>query len=516
MAMDIREIGRYQVIRELGRGAGGVVYLAEDPKIGRKVAIKTIASEAVGLGGQKQAEVLRRRLLREAKSAGALAHPNIVTVFEMDEGGPLTYIVMEFIEGATLRDAMEGKDRLEAVEALRLLEQAAAGLDYAHARSVVHRDVKPANIMITEDGTVKIADFGVAKVLSEATLALTQAGAAVGTPHYMSPEQVLGKPVDGRSDQFSLAVIGYELLAGRRPFDGDSLTTVMYQIVNEDPLAPQNSDVAIPAAAMEVMLRALAKEPERRYVTCRAFVEELRQAVRPRAVAPAVVPTPAAPPPVPPAPVPPAPVPAAQPLEERLVTPAPAEPEPAVPEPAAVVSAPSGRRKAAIRLMAAAVLVALAAVLILTWEHRNAPKPAAHETVETHAEAAAAPIATPPAVKVKIPAQVTKAAAAVEKPAVAAAAPAPVPVSGGSFEWTGVLTGGDSVSITGNETDNGKISGRGLPRRQAVMVDVDPPDVKVSEEPSADNGYKLLLINEGREVSSFTVNWKPGKRKEGE
>src|SRR5579863_2025952 len=220
MAMDIREIGRYQVIRELGRGAGGVVYLAEDPKIGRKVAIKTIAAGelTMGVGAQKQAETLRRRLLREAKSAGALAHPNIVTVFEMDEGGPLTYIVMEFIEGATLRDAMEGKDRLETLEALPLLEQAAAGLDYAHARSVVHRDVKPANIMITEDGTVKIADFGVAKVLSEATLALTQAGAAVGTPHYMSPEQVLGKPVDGRSDQFSLAVIGYELLAGRRPF----------------------------------------------------------------------------------------------------------------------------------------------------------------------------------------------------------------------------------------------------------------------------------------------------------
>ena len=501
--MDIREIGRYQVIRELGRGAGGVVYLAEDPKIGRKVAIKTIATGEVGIGGQKQAETLRRRLLREAKSAGALAHPNIVTVFEMDEGGPLTYIVMEFIEGATLRDAMEGKDRLETAEALRLLEQAAAGLDYAHARSVVHRDVKPANIMITEDGTVKIADFGVAKVLSEATLALTQAGATVGTPHYMSPEQVLGKPVDGRSDQFSLAVIGYELLAGRKPFDGDSLTTVMYQIVNEDPLAPQHTDAAMPAAAMEVMLRALAKEPERRYVTCRAFVEELRQAVRTRAVASARVAAPVSAPAPPP---PPAPPPAAV---ETL--------PPAVMEPVAV-AAPvgAGGRKWALRVAAAAVLMVLAAALTLTWERRNAPKLAARESVDARAPASLSAPAPASTVKTASPALAKEAPVASPKPAAGGAEVPVVPVRGGSFEWTGVLAGGDSVTITGNETDNGTISGRGLPRRGAVTVEVDPPDVKVSEEPSAENGYKLLLINEGREVTSFSVSWKPGKRKEGE
>ncbi len=535
--MDIREIGRYQVIRELGRGAGGVVYLAEDPKIGRKVAIKTILASTIGLGGQKHAETLRRRLLREAKSAGALAHPNIVTVFEMDEGGPMTYIVMEFIEGATLRDAMEGKDRLETAEALRLLEQAAAGLDYAHARSVVHRDVKPANIMITDDGTVKIADFGVAKVLSEATLALTQAGAAVGTPHYMSPEQVLGKPVDGRSDQFSLAVIGYELLAGRRPFDGDSLTTVMYQIVNEDPLAPQQLDVAIPPAAMEVMLRALAKEPEQRYATCRAFVEELRLAVRPAAAAPAPVAPPVVPAaaPVVPAAAPVVPVaapvvPVAAPVVPvaASVVPvaapvaAPAAPAPPAPTPSvevpvtALAPAPSAKRKTAVRVAAAAVLVALAALLVLTWERKNTPKPAAHEAVATQTPASAPASAPPPVLKTAAPVVVKKAPAVIVKPpAEAAEMPVP-PVRGGSFQWTGDLAGGDSLGITGNEADNGTISGRALPRHAAAMVEVDPPDVKVSEEPSAENGYKLLLINEGREVTSISVSWKPGKRKEGE
>ena len=534
--MDIREIGRYQVVRELGRGAGGVVYLAEDPKIGRKVAIKTILAQTIGVGGQKHAETLRRRLLREAKSAGALAHPNIVTVFEMDEGGPMTYIVMEFIEGSTLRDAMEAKNRLETAEALRLLEQAAAGLDYAHARSVVHRDVKPANIMITDDGTVKIADFGVAKVLSEATLALTQAGAAVGTPHYMSPEQVLGKPVDGRSDQFSLAVIGYELLAGRRPFDGDSLTTVMYQIVNEDPLAPQQLDVAIPPAAMEVMLRALAKEPEHRYDTCRRFVEELRQAVRPAAapVVPAATPVvPAAAPVVPvAAPVVPvgtpvvpaaAPVgPVAAPVVPASTQAAPVAPSAPAPSPSVEVPdttlapAQTGNRKTVLRVAAAAVLVALAALLVLTWERRTASKPVVHEAVKTQTPAPVPASTPPPVLKTAAPVAVKKAPAVIANPPAAAAEKPLPPVRGGSFQWTGDLAGGDSLGITGNEADNGTISGGGLPRRAAVMVEVDPPDVKVSEEPSADNGYKLLLINEGREVTSISVSWKPGKRKEGE
>lgn len=253
------------------------------------------------------------------------------------------------------------------------------------------------------------------------------------------------------------------------------------------------------------MLRALAKEPERRYVTCRAFVEELRQAVRPRAAA--RVTAPVAPPPAPVSPAPPPPPAAPAPLPPQILNATP--PPPPVAGAAAAVVAPveTGKRKSVLRLAAAAILVALAALLIMTWERRNAPKPVAHAPAPITAPAVATVVKTAP------PAPVKKAAAVNPKPA--AETPVPVP-RGGTFEWTGVLTGGDSVTITGNEADNGKVSGRGLPRHAAAMVEVDPPDVKVSEEPSADNGYKLLLINEGREVTSFTVSWKPGKRKEGE
>src|ERR1044072_7097081 len=193
-------IGRYKIVRELGRGAMGVVYHAIDPNIGRPVAIKTIQ-----LGGSRKPEEqerLRERLFREARSAGILSHPGIVTIYDVEQQGDLAYIAMEFVDGPTLDQVLSESNAIPQAKLLSILSQAAVALDYAHQKGIVHRDIKPANIMIARDGAVKITDFGIAKIASADQLTMT--GAIVGTPHYMSPEQVQGHPVDGRTDQFSL------------------------------------------------------------------------------------------------------------------------------------------------------------------------------------------------------------------------------------------------------------------------------------------------------------------------
>src|SRR5882724_8804673 len=199
-------IGRYKIVRELGRGAMGVVYHAIDPNIGRPVAIKTIQ-----LGGNRtpeEQERLRERLFREARSAGILSHPGIVTIYDVEQQGDLAYIAMEYVDGPTLDQLLSSGQNTSSDQLFSILGQTAAALDYAHGKGIVHRDIKPANIMIAKDGTAKITDFGIAKVTASEQFTMT--GAIVGTPHYMSPEQVQGQAVDGRSHQFSLAVITYE------------------------------------------------------------------------------------------------------------------------------------------------------------------------------------------------------------------------------------------------------------------------------------------------------------------
>jgi serine/threonine-protein kinase len=265
-------IGRYKIVRELGRGAMGVVYHAIDPNIGRSVAIKTIQ-----LGGKpEESGRLRERLFREARSAGILSHPGIVTIYDVEQQGDLAYIAMEFVDGPTLDHLMAPGRALPPEQIFSVLAQAAAALDYAHQKGIVHRDIKPANIMIAADGTTKIADFGIAKITASDQFTVT--GAIVGTPHYMSPEQVQGQAVDGRSDQFSLAVIAFELLTGDKPHTGEQLTTVVYKIVAEEPISPRRLNATLSAAIEAVLFKALAKKPDARYRTCQEMVGALERA----------------------------------------------------------------------------------------------------------------------------------------------------------------------------------------------------------------------------------------------
>jgi serine/threonine-protein kinase len=270
----MEQIGRYRVMAELGRGAMGVVYRALDPAIGRTVAIKTIRladfADAVELAR------LRERLLREARAAGVLSHPNIVTIYDVGEEQGLAWIAMEFVSGPTLEELLCGAQPLAPDAVIRILRQTAAALDYAHGKGIVHRDVKPANIVIQEDGAVKITDFGIAR--DAASRDLTHAGTVVGTPSYMSPEQVEGRSVDGRSDQFSLAVIAYEMLTGEKPFAREPLPALLYQIAHEEPAPPQRINPTLGWQVEVVLRKALAKRPEDRYETCTAFVRALEGA----------------------------------------------------------------------------------------------------------------------------------------------------------------------------------------------------------------------------------------------
>jgi predicted Ser/Thr protein kinase/tetratricopeptide (TPR) repeat protein len=260
MPKEIRQLGRYLIERVLGKGAMGVVYLARDPVIGRSLALKTLNVPAE----TEEADEFRQRFLREAQAAGILNHPGIVTVFDagVDEASGLSYIAMEYVEGKSLKELVRGGHRFTYSEAARIGAALASALDYAHVRGVVHRDIKPANILITPQGVAKITDFGVARLDSSN---LTASGQFIGTPNYMSPEQVMGLPVDGRSDLFSLGVVLFELLTGTRPFGGGSLTEVSYKIVHEAPAIPSQVRPTLPPAFNPILLKLLEKEPGRRY-----------------------------------------------------------------------------------------------------------------------------------------------------------------------------------------------------------------------------------------------------------
>ncbi len=250
----------------------GIVYSALDPSIGRTVAIKTIRLSDVS--DLDERERLHDRLFREAQSAGMLSHPNIVTIYDIAQEGDLAYIAMELVDGPTL-EKLARSDPPDAAQVLNILHQTAAALDYAHKRGVIHRDIKPANIMLHESTMVKITDFGIAKVQSAQA---TQTATLTGTPNYMSPEHIQGQAIDGRSDQFSLAVIAYELLTGERPFTGESMPTILFKIVREAPAPPQSINPSLGWAIETVLKRALAKNPEERYKSCADFVRALENA----------------------------------------------------------------------------------------------------------------------------------------------------------------------------------------------------------------------------------------------
>ena len=280
------QLGRYEIVAELGRGAMGVVFRARDPKIDRTVAIKTISVPA---SSKHDIEHYRQRFFREAQAAGRMSHPGIVTIYDVgeDETTHTPFIVMECVEGNSLDRlvATASTGKLPRDMALKLLRQIAEALDYAHRQGIVHRDIKPANVMVTTEGQPKISDFGIAKL---AMVETTLPGHVVGTPAYMSPEQLNGKIVDGRSDLFSLGVIAYWLLTGAKPFDGETLTEICVQVVTKDPAPPSEISHDLNMDFDYVLSRALAKDPAMRYQSGRelaADLDDLSAGKKPRSVA---------------------------------------------------------------------------------------------------------------------------------------------------------------------------------------------------------------------------------------
>lgn len=269
--MEIEKLGRYEILSELGQGAMGVVYKAVDPLIDRTVAIKTIN---LNLSKDELAD-FEERFNREAKSAGRLNHPNIVTIYDVGKTDHVAFMAMEYLEGRELKEIIASGEALPPDRVAEIIGQIADALAFAHDHGIVHRDIKPANIMVLRNGSVKITDFGIAKMSSGSR---TQIGIILGSPKYMSPEQVAGKPVDGRSDIFSLGAVLYESLSGQPAFGGEhsTLTSIMYQVLNEMPAPPTDVNPALPAAFNYIVARALAKEPENRYQSAREMANDLR------------------------------------------------------------------------------------------------------------------------------------------------------------------------------------------------------------------------------------------------
>ncbi|HUR88035.1 MAG TPA: serine/threonine-protein kinase [Ramlibacter sp.] len=302
----MNKLGKYIIRRQLGKGAMGIVYEGFDPAIERTVAIKTILPSQ--LNGAQYAEVMAR-FKREAQAAGRLNHQGIVSIYDYGEEIPeelneeeatmmapkqdanakpaerIAYIAMEFIKGRELRDFFEKGERFEGEDIARIMGEILDALDHAHSQGVVHRDMKPANLIVLDSGRVKIADFGIARVEASE---LTQTGMVLGTPSYMSPEQFMGHPVDGRSDLFSCGVILYQLLTGEKPFTGESTTTIMYKVLREEPVPPSQINMSLAPALDAVVRKALAKNPNERFQTGKEFSQALNAAIAaPQTVAPA-------------------------------------------------------------------------------------------------------------------------------------------------------------------------------------------------------------------------------------
>ena len=264
-------LGRYRILRKLGAGAMGEVFLASDPHIDRQLAIKTVL---LGGPGGLEDEERRVRLMREAKAAGRLVHPHVVTLFDAGDADGVFYLAFEFVDGPDLAARVRVPPPLTLGQVLRIGRQAAEGLDAAHRQGIVHRDIKPSNLLLDAAGQVKISDFGIAKMLGQAT-ELTQTGSVVGSPHYLSPEQIRGEELDGRSDLFSLGVVLYELLTRHKPFEGDTITTLVYQILARDPLPVSGLRYGLPERVGAVVARLLAKERDQRFANARELADEL-------------------------------------------------------------------------------------------------------------------------------------------------------------------------------------------------------------------------------------------------
>lgn len=270
--LHLTQFGRYKILELIGKGGMGTVYKGLDPVLDRLVALKTIRLD-FAVSAEEVSE-LKERLVREAKAAGKLSHPNIVTIYDVGEQEGLQYIAMEYLSGYTLESFIQKRSQLNYKIVAKIIMQVCAALNYAHQRGIVHRDIKPANIMLLEDFAVKVMDFGIARL---ATSSMTHSHVTLGTPHYISPEQLEGKPVDKRSDIFSLGVVIYELLTGEKPFKGDSISSLMYNILNNTPALPSALDEKNPLVFDRIVSKAMAKNPEERYQDAEEIEKTLRE-----------------------------------------------------------------------------------------------------------------------------------------------------------------------------------------------------------------------------------------------
>ena len=271
-------LGKYEIKRQLGKGAMGTVYEGWDPIIERRVAIKTVNLPDAS---DPETEEALARFRREAQAAGRLTHPNIVGVFDYGEAAELAYIVMEYVDGPPLKTLLDKQERFTIANTVRIMDDLLAGLQFSHDRGVVHRDIKPANLMLTSGGQAKIADFGIARIESSS---MTQAGTVLGTPAYMSPEQIMGQVVDARSDIYSSGVLLYQLLTGERPFEG-GMSAIMHKALNTEPPLPSQISVTAPAAFDAVVRKAMAKRPEDRFANAADFAAAIRDAADGRPMA---------------------------------------------------------------------------------------------------------------------------------------------------------------------------------------------------------------------------------------
>ena len=267
--MELAQVGKFKIVGKLGHGAMGEVFRALDPVLGREVAIKVVT------GKLSEDEGARVRFLREAQAAATLNHPNIVTVYDFGEEQGQAFMAMELLEGQDLRELLAKGTLTDLQGNVAIMEQILDGLAFAHANGVVHRDIKPANIMVMNNFQVKVMDFGIARL--ETSASMTQTGIAMGTPNYISPEQLQGKPVDRRSDIFALGVVLYEFLSHEKPFRGENLSQLIYNIINFNPPTPVERDENIPMILNRVTMRAIAKDPQERYQRAGELAVELKE-----------------------------------------------------------------------------------------------------------------------------------------------------------------------------------------------------------------------------------------------
>ncbi len=274
--MSLKKLGRYDLVRVLGKGAMGIVYEGRDPNLDRRVAIKTVKVENLS---EEAASEYEARFRTEARSAARLQHPNIVSVYDSDRDGDMAYLVMEYIQGDDLKHHLDKGVRYSLEQSLKMIRDLLSALNYAHTQGIVHRDIKPANLLIEPGGRVKLTDFGVARMQDSGDATRTQ-GNMVGTLKYMSPEQVQGQKIDSRADLFSVGIVLYQLLTDKRPFDGDNDFSIIHQIIGHTPAPPSSFNARLPSAIDAVVARALAKDREQRFATARDFSSALQSAIR--------------------------------------------------------------------------------------------------------------------------------------------------------------------------------------------------------------------------------------------